>query len=52
MGMDNYTSAFKKLLKKLDVVCEKYGKSKFYFLLDAVWSHIRYGVTPNQYLRL
>lgn len=50
MKGNRYTLAFNKLLNKLDSICIQYNKSKGYFLWDAAWAYICYGVTPNQYI--
>ena len=48
--LENYKTAFAKLSRNLDVISKKYGKSRLSFFADAAWCHIRYGVTPNQYV--
>lgn len=49
--MDNkYQEAFKRMWKSLDKVSVYYQKSKYWFLFDAFYAYIRYGVTPNEYI--
>lgn len=48
--MNRYTTAFRRLLVQLEPICKKYGKSRYWFLFDALGAFIRYGVTPNEYI--
>lgn len=47
---NRYTQAFKRLDIALTPVSDKYGVRKLYFFIDAFWSLIRYGITPNEYI--
>ena len=46
----NYKNAFNRLVGALQPLCEKYNKSKAYFLRNAAWAYLKYGVTPNEYI--
>ena len=48
--MNRYTRAFSSLLEGIEPLCQHYGKGKTFFLCDALWAYIKYGVTPNEYL--
>ena len=51
MKQDNrYIKAFKRLYKQLDDIQAKYNTPKFILLLNALWCHILYGATPNDYI--
>ena len=38
------------MLTALDPISKAYGKSKYWFLWDALKGYIRYGITPNMYI--
>lgn len=48
--MNRYKSAFSRLDKGIAPLQEYYGKTRLFFLCDALWSFLKYGVTPNEYL--
>ena len=48
--MNRYIRAFSRLLEGIEPLCQHYGKGKTFFLCDALWAYIKYGVTPNEYL--
>jgi hypothetical protein len=48
--MNRYLKAFHKLVSNLDAISAKYAKSKIWFLIDALYGYIRYGITPNEYV--
>ena len=47
---NRYTSAFERLDGALTPISAKYGTCKLRFFIDAFWSLIRYGITPNEYI--
>lgn len=47
---NRYIDGFKRLNIQLKPIINKYKKSKYYFLANAAYCFIRYGVTPNQYI--
>ena len=50
MKREKYTNAFNRLKGVICEVAASYGCSRLYLWLDALWAHIFYGVTPNQYI--
>lgn len=48
--LDSYKNALSRLNEQIDPLSHYYGKSRIYFWLHALLDHIRYGVTPNQYI--
>lgn len=47
---NRYIAAFNRMSRSLNPIAEMYGKSKAFFLLDAMGTYIRYGMTPNEYI--
>lgn len=47
---NRYINAIKKMNKSLDAIAKQYHVSKIYFWIDSLYKHIRYGVTPNEYI--
>lgn len=46
----NYLDALKRMSIQLTPISEYYNCSKYSLWFDALWAHITYGVTPNQYI--
>lgn len=47
---NSYKNALIRLNRQIEPLTQYYGKSKFFFFFHAFLDHIRYGVTPNQYI--
>lgn len=50
MDLARYINGFERLTSSLPSVAQNYGCSKYKFIVDALWSYIRYGATPNEYI--
>lgn len=48
--MSRYKAGFLRLVNVLTPISKEYGKSKIWFLWDALKGYIRYGITPNEYI--
>lgn len=50
MGLDRYTTAYKRLSRQLDELCVQYKTPKIRFWVDALYCFIYHGASPRDYI--